>query len=66
MMLGRAGGLVRVVDWFGQVVWLRALKAPFLLPPVHICGILGQKWSFCRSQASPETSTSMSRQPYGY
>ncbi len=21
MMLGRAGGLVRVVDWFGQVVW---------------------------------------------
>ena len=70
MMLKVVGGLMRVVDRFGaggvDYGGSRALKAPILLHLAHICGILGQKWSFCRSRASPETSTSMSKQLCGH
>lgn len=67
MMLKVVGGLMRVAGLvWGRRCGLRALKAPLLLHLAHICGILGQKWSFYRSRAGPEISTSMSKQLCGH
>lgn len=54
MMLKVVGGLMRVAGLvWGRRCGLRALKAPLLLHLAHICGILGQKWSFRWEPSQP-------------